>query len=389
MSLAATLKGWAAKAGQVFGAASPEATSKPPPASRGLPLGIDFGTGGLKVLELVGGDQLTLGHVAYVETPDNLRADQNRRLEFQAENLAEIVRSTRFRTKRAACAIPAWATVCKQIQLGKPDGTPLSQQVLSMIPQHLNCDPSTIIHRYLDVTPPGASRPEVIVMAVTKELIGRLMQAMHDAKLEPVGMHSEFMAELAAYDHIHVSTDVETSNSVYVDIGAGMTRISISHGRTLAFVRTIDMGGAVMDQTLVNRLGCTMGEARAMRWKHNEELSRPGLPPAEGPAATTVSGVDLAEAMDIIADEVRMSLRLHASKFPTMKVDRLVFLGGECRSRLICNHIARVVRMTGHTADPFRKVQRPAGESPAGLDLSTPQPAWALAMGVCLSPTDL
>lgn len=389
MSLASTLKGWAAKAGQVFGATSADAASKPAPAARDLPLGIDFGTGGLKVLEMHAGDQLTLGQVAYAETPDTLRADQNRRLDYQAENLAEIVRTTRFRTKRAACAIPAWGTVCKQIQLGKPDGTPLSQQVLSMIPQHLNCDPSTIIHRYLDVTPPGASRPEVIVMAVTKELIGRLMRAMQEAKLEPVGMHSEFMAELAAFEHIHASTEVESSNSIYVDIGAGMTRISISHGRTLAFVRTIDMGGSVMDQTLVNRLGCTMAEARAMRWKHNEELSRPGLPPAEGPAATTVAGVDLAEAMDIVADEVRMSLRLHASKFPTMKVDRLVFLGGECRSRLICNHIARVVRMTGHTADPFRKVHRPEGETPAGLDLTTAQPAWALAMGLCLSPTDL
>jgi Tfp pilus assembly PilM family ATPase len=301
------------------------------------------------------------------------------------------------------------------MQLSKADGADLREQVLAQIPLQLHCDPSSIVHRFLDVTPPGATRPEVIVMAVSRELVTRLMRAITDAKLEPVGMHSEFLAALAAYEHIHRRAEDIAVNTMYVDLGADTTTVSISHGRTLAFVRTIDIGGAALDQAIVAANGCSIVEARRLRSEPQPSVSAgrtmaeradprrtgefderragqaaPGLAsPGDRAARPVYGGVDLTESVAMIADEVRMCVRFHAAQFPQHKVDRVIFLGGESRHAAICAQIAAAVRLSWQVADPFARVSRTGQERVRGVEFTSPQPGWAVALGLCLSPTDL
>ena len=421
MPLPAAFKGLSSlvKAGQSLATGSAQRATQNVNSALGLPIGIDFGTGSLKVLQIAAGDPMTLVGAGCAETPDELRTDPAKRLEFQAKALATLVKSGGYRNKRAACAIPAWATVCKHMQLTKVDGQTLTEQINQQLPLQMNCDPASVVHRHLDVTPPGASKPEVIVMAVSRELVARLMQIIKDAKLEPVGMHSEFLASLAAYEHIHRRAADAQINTLYLDIGAGTTTVAISHGKKLAFVRSIDFGGCGIDSVLAAGLSCSLAEARKRRWAANDVV--PGAPvrtmaeraeprsaesatperrgaggPVPGlaiPGATATSpvidGVDLSEPIDILADEVRMCLRFHAAQFPNHKVERLIFLGGESRHKLVCQHVARAVRLEGQVADPFSRIGRTGKESVTGVDLAVPQPAWAVAIGVCLSPTDL
>lgn len=422
MPLPAAFKGLSSlmKAGQSLATGSAQRANQNVNTSLGLPIGIDFGTGSLKVLQIAAGDPMTLVGAGCAETPDDLRIDPVKRLEFQAKALIALVKAGGYKNKRAACAIPAWATVCKHMQLAKADGLTLTEQINQQLPLQMSCDPASVVHRHLDVTPPGAAKPEVIVMAVSRELIGRLMQIIKEAKLEPVGMHSEFLASLAAYEHIHRRAADAQINTLYLDIGAGTTTVAISHGKKLAFVRSIDFGGCGIDQVLANGLACSVAEARKRRWAANDAavpatsvrtmaeraeprktgdaegserrsvgvpvpgLAVPGL--ADSPV---IEGVDLTEPIDILADEVRMCLRFHATQFPNHKVERLIFLGGESRHRLVCQHVARAVKLEGQVADPFSRIARTGKESVTGFDLAVPQPAWAVALGVCLSPTDL
>ncbi|MCX5690680.1 MAG: pilus assembly protein PilM [Planctomycetota bacterium] len=422
MPLPAAFKGLSSlvKAGQSLATGSAQRASQNVNSALGLPIGIDFGTGSLKVLQIAAGEPLTLVGAGCAETPDELRVDAVKRLEFQAKALVTLVKAAGFKNKRAACAIPAWATVCKHMQLSKPDGQTLTEQINQQLPLQMGCDAASVVHRHLDVTPPGASKPEVIVMAVSRELIARLMQIIKEAKLEPVGMHSEFLASLAAYEHIHRRAADAQINSLYLDIGAGTTTVAISHGKKLAFVRSIDFGGCGIDQVLAAGLGCSLAEARKRRWAANDAALPPsavrtmaeraeprgaqgtpvperrgagdpipGLAVSGGAVSATIEGVDLSEPLDILADEVRMCMRFHTTQFPSHKIERLIFLGGESRHRLVCQHVARAVKLEGQVADPFSRIGRTGKESVTGVDLAVPQPAWAVALGVCLSPTDL
>ena len=123
------------------------------------------------------------------------------------------------------------------------------------------------------------------------------------------------------------------------------------------------------------------------------EERRQGLPPR---GHTDLSGqafsppaADLSEPLEILTDEISMSLRYHESIFPDRKIDRAIFIGGEARHLGLCQHIARTLKLPAQVADPMAGVARTGDEPTLGVDFSEPQPGWATALGLCMSPTDL
>jgi Tfp pilus assembly PilM family ATPase len=95
------------------------------------------------------------------------------------------------------------------------------------------------------------------------------------------------------------------------------------------------------------------------------------------------------EMLEGFTDEVRICLRYHAGQFPSRKIDRAVFVGGESRHRGLCQHVAKALRLPAQMADPLARLARTGKEPTVGVDLREPQPGWAVAMGLCMSPTDL
>jgi type IV pilus assembly protein PilM len=402
-----------------------EGASSAAAAALGWPIGVDFGTSTLKVLHLQRGDQPILLAAGMVNTPDELYSDSKKRLAFQVKALPELLHKMGAKTKRIACAIPAWATVCKHLQLNKADANGIAEQVAMMAPMQLQCDPESISYKFIEITPTGAPKPEVIVMAVSRELIRTLMQSLRENKLEPVGMHSEFTAELACFDCLHRREGDENLNTIYLDMGHSTTCVCISHGKQLAFARVVDIGGASINESLAEQLGCSVKEAQERRWKEMSTLtSRPtrmsagnelrslSTPPPptnadiDRRAGATPAGLSeflhllpeveisggksgLREALETLTDEVRMCLRFHATQFPQRKVSRVVFTGGEAMHHGVCQQIAQTLKLPGHVADPFTRLTRNEATKLIHVDAGRAQPGWVVALGACVSPTDL
>jgi type IV pilus assembly protein PilM len=334
----------------------------------GMPIAIEFGTGALKVLQVTG-DPPTLVAAACLETPDDLLTDQKRRLQFQLEGLPRLVRNAGFRGKRAVCAIPSWAIMCKHVSLPRAEGVPLASQVAEAVPSIFGVDPFSVVHRFSEV--PAPDRPgkaEVIVTAVERELVDQLMGAVTACKLQPVGMHSEFLAVLRTFDHVHKRETDAAINTLYLDIGASTTGVMISHGKDLAFARVIQIGGQHLDEMIARQLKVDMAEARRMRLELDAGLQDP----APAPALVTAGGggveargaradergvlpmapgftpeltrqalrpvtppkADVKEVIESLTDEVLMCLRYHEGQFPGKRVERAIFVGGEARHRV-------------------------------------------------------
>lgn len=422
--------------------------------SKEMPIAIDFGASALKVLQ-VGGTcpptpENNLGHpvvpptldkdgkpvfdppnliaAACLETPDTLLGDPMRRLDYQFEHLARVIREGGFRGKRVVCSIPSAQTYCKTLQLTKADGLSVPDMVSAAIPEHFGCDPSALVYRLIDVSVPGApaNRMEVICIGVGREFVDMLMRRLKAAKLEPVGLQSQFAATMRVMDGLRKRQGDEHMTSLYLDIGASTTKLMIAHGTKLAFAKTIDIGGRHLDETVARQLKISLKEARQERVeaeKRAEEIATAEerrVPVtvgggAEGGAegegrvklglderrtreakitllASLVAcpeGASLAEPLEIFADEIAMCLRYHESLFPGRKVDGLVFTGGEARHRGLCQHLARFLRMPAQIADPIARVARTGKEPTSGVDFNIPQPGWVVPLGLCFSPTDL
>ncbi len=373
-------------------------------ANGSRPIAVDFGTRALKVLQVGPGDPPPLIAAASLPTPDEFLFNTAKRLDYQLQQLPKLIDKGGFKGRRVACLIPSSSTFCKHMQVALGEGVNAQAVLESAIPAELNCPPEALVIRSHEVAlaPKNASgRTELICMATPREQVRRFMESLTSAKLEVVGLHPELLALLRGFSGVGIA---ESEPTLYVDLGWSATRVVIAHASDIVFARTIDMGGRQLDEVVRDKLGFNLDKASSYRQSMESLVanapaasSSTGMAALDaamgsggGTATATVSGkVDLSEPLEMLTDEISMSLRYHASVFPDRAVARIVFVGGESQHRALCEHVARTVRLPGHEADPMARVARTGKEPVFGIDFKSARPGWTTVLGACLSPTDL
>lgn len=400
-----------------------------PWAGGGL-VAVDLGGQTLKVLQLSQGDSPQLQAAGCVQTPPELVNDINKRLDFQFEQLPGLLKAAGVKAKRTVCAIPCAQMLCKHVQIAPEGKQTMGEAARLAVALQLGCDPSALAMREVVVegTSVGGGKTEVIAQATAANMIARLMSGLRGAKLEPVGMKSEFEAILNAFRPVGKRDAEEDITSLYLDIGSTMTKVCLGHGQKLVFAKAIALGGRFLDAVVAKQSGCSITEARALRLSLNQ-LTRQAPAPvlagdaggmavlaaamrkeqAEGGVAVaqprttptdavsvlashaerTRSSVDLTEQLRALTDEIALCVRYYETLFPGRKVQRTIFVGGESRHVALCQHIARVLKTPAHAADPLARVARTGSEATVGVDMSQAQPGWAVPMGLLMGPTDL
>jgi hypothetical protein len=385
------------------------------------PIAIDFGTRSMKLLQLTTAETPALVSAVQFHTPDGLITDARRRLVWQFSQLAKAVKIGGFKGKRAIAALPASVTLCKHLQFPRSDTTDTRLLVEMALTQQLQCDQSALVVQHIDVGPvAGGAKHEAIGFAAGRDLVDQLMQAAREAKLEMVGLQTEFAALLNAFGYLTRRVEDAKLTSLYLNIGYSATNVAIAHGRDLVFARCIEHGGRSLDEAVAKQLKLDNSEAQATRLsmeyltKRDREAAEVKASAPKGPelnpdrreplesvfspadenapaatAAPMAGAADLTEQIEIITDEIAMCLRYYDSMFPGRRIDRAIFVGGEASHRGLCQSIARSVRLPAQVADPLARVARTGAEPVKDVDLRVGQPGWAVALGLCFSPTDL
>ena len=373
------------------------------------PIAIDLGVRALKILQVTASDPHGLIAAAMLDVPEDLHTNPAKRLKFQLDALPKLIKQGGFKSNRAVCSIPAGQMFCKHLQLARTEGVDRTQVARAAIARQIGCDPASLVCRLVDAKDLGGGRAEVVCYAASHDLVTHIMQAVKSAKLEPVGIHAELFALVEAC----ASEDDPTS--LYLDIGRGTTKVVVAKGTHVQFARVVEFGGMHFDESVAQQLKCTMGRAQEKRLAL--QAVTPDAAPAEADATPTEDSgedatgqtpdeaavdplvrehlrpiapdIDLTEPLEILTDEVSMCLRYHRSLYPDEPVSRVVFVGGESRHRPVCEHVAKVLRLSAEIADPMARVARTGKEPTTGVHINEPQPGWAVALGMCLSPTDL
>jgi len=370
----------------------------------GFPLSVEFGVGSLKVLQLAPGDTPSIVAASQLDTPDEMIENAGRRLSFQMEALPKLIKKGKFKTNRAVCAVPAGQMICKHVQIVPSDNIPIDKLAASALGSQLKCDPDALLVRCRLVE--GArtgNKLEVVCFAAARDFVARLMGTLKAAKLEPVGIHNEFLAALRSIDSIsqpgQPMTQADGSASLVLDLGVGTTKAMVIHGTKLAFARSIELGSRHFDDLIIEQMDCTRSEATRVRLGLERLCPKPaavsavggeGAAPVAGPIPRgRATEPDLAEPMEILSDEISMCLRYHRNLFPDHPVEKVVFLGGQSRQRLVCEELARSLRLSAQSVDPLARLARSGKVPSEGVDVTSPQPGWAVPVGMCLSPTDL
>ncbi|MEM6333804.1 MAG: pilus assembly protein PilM [Planctomycetota bacterium] len=406
--------------------------------SRAPIIGVDFGAERLKLIQVSPGDPPQLIATAGVDLPDEVRDSAATRMAFFAEMLPKLVRSQPFKGRRVILSMPAIHTVVQQLCVEVSPDQSLDEQIEAELMQRLSLNPSRMLirHHEVPVTGKGNER-EFVCLAAPRDIVMQYIELARRSKLDVVGMYAEPLAILQAFDFMHRREGDDQRAVGYIDIGSATTKVVISHGTKMVFAKALPLGGEHFSREHARDRDVSVADARrarvaAMNGQGGEasdgggvavaataERDEPRIKPMrrsrlsmldddddawgdqqpatvsdDGPtpikpsaASEPSSGSD---TLDCLVDEVSLCVRHHHNTFPTVPLERLVFLGGEAAHTPTCQAIARAVRTAAQLGDPLARLNRKAKQRPgSGVDLRRPQPGWAVPLGLSLSEPNL
>ena len=399
------------------------------------PIAIDFGVSSLKALQIAGGDTPSLIAASHIKTPTALLNRDEARLNFQIESISKLLKEGGFKGRRVVCTVPATCVLVQHLQIQAANTSNMTGAIAEQLRRATGAIPGQLILRHAEVGEilrHGEKRSEVICFAMPRDIVVNHMRALKAAKLEVVGIHTEHLALLRLFDSITRRTEDGALVSLYIDIGAGTTKIVVAHGTEIALARTIPIGAPRIAKALADAREKDKSPATPLKrgpispaaadQSDNTFAQRPTHDPDSGthaesepasPATATaddrreecvpagmvsVSPDDSAGAstcarrsddLGALLDEISIALRYHTALFPRAPIARTIFVGGGASSAEICRTIARSLKLPALAADPLSRLADSSYDPDLDLDLRKPQPGWAVPLGLCVSPTDL
>ena len=164
----------------------------------------------------------------------------------------------------------------------------------------------------------GQERSRVVVVAVRREMIDRLVGAARQAGLQLEGI------DLSAFAMVRAVGESDADAILYVNV-AGLTNVAVANGSGCLFTRASAGGLDAMVGTLSERGGLTTEHAR--EWLNHVGLARPVEEIEGDEAIVAATRTVLEECVQQLADSVRNSLNFYRTQESSERVERGVVTG--------------------------------------------------------------
>jgi type IV pilus assembly protein PilM len=194
------------------------------------------------------------------------------------------------------------------VQLEAPDHIPMPMEEAVVDFQSLGV-----------VDTPAGPRSRVVIVAVRREMIERLVSATREAGLELEGI------DLAAFGMVRALAPVASEHAIlYINV-AGLTNVAVANGSGCLFTRAAAGGLDAVVHNLSERRGLTQEHAR--QWMQHVGLLTP-LEDVEGDAELiAATRAALEEGVHQLADTVRNSLNFYRMQEGAENVERAMLTG--------------------------------------------------------------
>jgi type IV pilus assembly protein PilM len=289
----------------------------------------------------------------------------------------------------------------QHLRLPKMDDESLRKALPWEVRGKIPIEPSKAALRHIvagEIFQDQEAKLEVVVMAVEKDKVDRIIKAVEAAKLQVVGLQPEPKALIECFRGVFRRKAEGEMTTLFIDIGFSGTRAIVASADEVLFARFIPIGGDQFNYAASVALKVPVHEARQRRIQQasSPETELAGVSVATiDPILDPITAKRLAERgviedacrdpLDRLITELELCRRYHEATFPNRPIDRIVFVGGEAMQRSLCQQIAKRLGIAAQLGDPMARVARMSKVKPeSGLDLKQPQPSWAIAIGLSL-----
>jgi type IV pilus assembly protein PilM len=202
------------------------------------------------------------------------------------------------------------------------DAKALGAAVKAEAPDHI---PMPMDEAILDFVPlglvetPQGPRARVVIVAVRREMIDKLVNATRDAGLKLEGI------DLAAFGMVRALAPAEQSGALlYINV-AGLTNVAVANHTGCLFTRAASGGLGSIVATLAERRSLTLEHARM--WLGHVGLAAPVGEVEGDPDLVATSRATLEEGVHQLADTVRNSLNFYRMQDTAENVEGALLTG--------------------------------------------------------------
>lgn len=347
-------------------------------------IGLDIGTSAVRAakVRINRAGEPTLDQIGQVMLPPGaVRDGEIRDIEAVAECIRTLWSEWKLKTKKVAVGIGNQQCVTRIVDVPYTGDDELREalnlQAQDYVPIPLDqasLDYTVIEHLEDDE---GGRLARVILVAAGRQTVDRVVESVRQAKLDPVTLDLNALAQLRSLAADHPATD--RGAHLLIDIGSSVTDIVVHQHGTPRFVRELMMGSGDITDALVASLGMAHDEAEQRKVECG--CGENAFASAAGPEVARV----VRDRASALVSEIRGSLDFYRAQVEAVPVTQVLITGGGSQMTGMRESLEAALDLPVEVGRPLSNVK--IGNT--GLDeaqLEEAEPFLCVAMGLALAP---
>jgi type IV pilus assembly protein PilM len=328
-------------------------------------VGLDIGTQCIKAIEIARDkyDHVITGYAQIEVAHEAARQDA----------IAELMRESRFRSKRVATAVSGKNVIFRYIQMPDMADDKLVQAVRLDATKYIPFDVDEVeldvqkLSKFDDGN--GKTEAKCLLTAAKKAVVADQAQMLIDLGLQPVTIGVDGFAlgnawELAA--EVNPGLHDPGKTIALVDVGATKTSINILHDTVSCFAREVPMGGQDLSNAIMRRLGVEAAQAEALKRDPADQAS--------------VVEEAMSQVIEDLGNEVNLSFDFFENQFDG-EVQEVWLTGGSALLTFLEESFEKIFEKRTRTWNPIEGIKvRSDNVDVEALNQLAPQLAVAIGL---------
>ncbi len=355
-------------------------------------LGVDIGTGGVKVVELLSekGRARLLNYGYSRQVSENTSKMIIEDPKHAARLLTSVYQKMGTKTTSCVSALPASKVFSAIISVPRPKDEkelkplvesrarklvpmPLEEMILdSKLIDPLKKEENKKIKKQENKQ--GAPKKvekgnvRVLITGAAKTLVQKYVETFRSAKLELTALETESFALIRSL------VGKDRSSILIIDIGAIRTNLTIVEKGIPFLTRSVNIGGSMVTQKIAQTMGASFEQAEQMKYDLSQHDDGQGLAAVE----TTLQPI-LNEIKYTFEQYERMEFNDHK------KVEKIVLTGGSSHLPQLDKYIGDKTKLNTYVGDPWARVVYPEDLRPVLEEIG---PRMSVSLGLAMRDTE-
>ncbi len=335
-------------------------------------VGIDIGTSGIKVVELIkDGNSVVLSNYGFSEKKiEDVVAQQKINHSYVAKAINEVLKKSKIQTRNVVTALPTFSVFSSVLSLKEiPDKSldpAIRWEAKKIIP--LPLDEMVLDWKKIETSENEKKKNGVIKVLITgapRTLVNSYINIYKKAKLNLLSLETE------TFSLVRSLIGNDKSPFMIVEIGASTTDISLINNSIPVLSRSIDIGGKVFTEAVAKKLKVNVG--RAEQFKCDLGLSAIELTEEAVPKI-------IKESVSPIVNEIKYALNLFKNS-NNLEVEKIILSGGSSMLANLSNFLSKELDKKVIIGNPWSRVIFPH-ELTQTLDEIGPKMAVAIGLAM-------